>query len=67
MHNKDYFKAKASFGKDFMDVWAYKHPELRITQLVYYLAKLGGWENNDIFYCPDEVILKGLQKFNNEN
>lgn len=25
-------------------------------------ASKGGWDNKDLFYCPDEVLRKGLNK-----
>lgn len=37
-------------------------PQLRIGQLIANAAKAGGWEDTDVFYCPDEVILDGLNK-----
>lgn len=38
-----------------------KHPELRIGQIMIISAKKGGWTTDDIFYCPNEIILKGLK------
>lgn len=38
-----------------------KHPELRVCQIMSVAAKYAGWENDDLFYCPDSVILKGLE------
>lgn len=34
----------------------------RIGQLISNAARAGGWESNDVFYCPNEVILNGLNK-----
>ena len=39
-----------------------RHPELRFLQLMYIAAKNGGWKNDDIFYCPDDVLIAGLKK-----
>lgn len=36
------------------------YPELRICQILSIAAHHGGWSDNDLFYCPDEVIEKGL-------
>lgn len=36
-------------------------PMLRYTQIVSNAAKAGGWNNNDVFYCPDETLLRGLR------
>lgn len=36
-------------------------PELRISQIMVNAAIKGGWNQNDIFYCPDDILLKGLQ------
>ena len=38
-----------------------KHPELRTGQILSIAANKGGWGNTDIFYCPDEVLLRGLE------
>lgn len=43
------------------------YPELRYGQIISIAARYGGWEGNnwgskDIFYCPDEIIYKGLQR-----
>ena len=35
-------------------------PSLRFCQFVSNVAKLGGWDDDDLFYCPDEIITKGL-------
>lgn len=37
-------------------------PQIRLGQLISNAARAGGWENNDVFYCPNEVILNGLNK-----
>lgn len=36
------------------------HPELRVGQILVNAAHKAGWENDDIFYCPDEMLKKGL-------
>lgn len=36
------------------------HPELRVGQIILIAARRAGWRNNDIFYCPDEDIERGL-------
>lgn len=38
------------------------HPQLRYQQIMSIAASKGGWDNKDLFYCPDEVLLKGLNK-----
>lgn len=38
-----------------------QYPMLRIGQLLSLAAKRGGWEQDDLFYCPDEKIIKGLE------
>lgn len=38
------------------------HPELRVCQILSIAATKGGWGNSDLFYCPDDVILQGLEK-----
>lgn len=39
------------------------YSELRITQILSIAAKKAGWNNDDLFYCPDEIIQKGLRLF----
>ena len=39
-----------------------KHPLLRIGQLIVCAAKMGGWKDDDVFYCPDDVLFDGLKK-----
>lgn len=44
-----------------------KHrPELRICQIFNIAAFKAGWKDNDLFYCPDEMILKGLELLRGE-
>lgn len=38
------------------------HKELRYTQIMSIAAKNAGWEGDDLFYCPDRLILDGLEK-----
>ena len=40
---------------------SYACPSLRLGQLISNAARAGGWEQLDVFYCPDSTILKGLQ------
>lgn len=42
------------------------YPELRIGQIMMNAATKGGWNQHDIFYCPDEITLKGLQMIYDE-
>lgn len=37
------------------------HPELRLCQILSIAAYKAGWTDNDLFYCPDSTILKGLE------
>lgn len=45
-----------------LDLAIMKNQELRLGQLISDAAKAGGWKDSDIFYCPDEVLLKGLKE-----
>lgn len=36
------------------------HPELRFNQIMTIAARKAGWEDNDLFYCPNSTIEKGL-------
>lgn len=38
-------------------------PELRFQQIMSIAARKAGWSDNDLFYCPNETILKGLTQF----
>lgn len=38
-----------------------QHPELRLCQVLSIAAHKAGWTNEDLFYCPDSTILKGLE------
>lgn len=38
------------------------HPQLRYQQIMSIAASKGGWRENDLFYCPDDILLKGLNK-----
>ena len=38
------------------------HPEMRICQLIFFAAKVGGWNNDDVFYCSDETLIRGLEQ-----
>lgn len=39
------------------------YPELRFQQIMTIAAQKADWKDNDLFYCPDEIILKGLTRF----
>ena len=41
---------------------AYACPSLRLGQLISNAAKAGGWELEDVFYCPDTQLRDGLKK-----
>ena len=47
---------------DFIIQAKEKLPSLRFGQLISNAAEIGGWKGQDIFYCPDEVIIDGLKK-----
>lgn len=37
-----------------------EHPALRFQQIMSIAAMKAGWSQNDLFYCPNEIIEKGL-------
>lgn len=37
------------------------YPELRTCQILTIAAHYGGWNGNDLFYCPDDIIEAGLK------
>ena len=43
-----------------------KYPQLRVCQIIMIASKLGGWENNDVFYVPDATLADGLEKLINK-
>lgn len=40
---------------------AYANPGMRLGQLVTNAAKAAGWEQFDVFYCPDSQLRDGLK------
>ena len=43
------------------------HSELRLCQILSIAANKAEWKDNDLFYCSDETILKGLQIMKDTN
>jgi hypothetical protein len=41
------------------ELWT-RHPDMRLGQLVSNAARLGGWNQNDVFYVEDDKTEKGL-------
>lgn len=39
------------------------NPELRFQQIMSLAATNAGWTQDDLFYCPDNLIIKGLSSF----
>ena len=48
-------------GRGLLAIVRKKYPELRLCQLLSIAAYKAGWANEDLFYCPDSTILKGLE------
>lgn len=46
---------------------AYANPGMRLGQLVTNAAKAAGWEQFDVFYCPDSKLRDGLRTLAAEN
>lgn len=40
-----------------------EHPELRYAQIIFIAAQYGEWNDNDVFYCPDDILYRGLKQF----
>jgi len=34
---------------------------MRLPQIIANAAMMGGWEDKDLFNCPNEVLLNGLE------
>lgn len=39
-----------------------KYPQLRLGQILECAAEYGGWDQEDLFYVPDETLMNGLNK-----
>ncbi len=46
---------------DLKELWL-KNPDLKLCQLLSYVAFKGGWYNNALFYVGDDIIAKGIKK-----
>lgn len=47
---------------DLIDDVHKHHPELGFLQLLYLAVYEAGWDNNNLFYCPDLILIEGLDK-----
>lgn len=43
------------------ELWL-KYPDLRLCQLLAWIANDSGWINNDLFYLEDDVIVEQIKK-----
>ena len=39
-----------------------QRPQLRLAQLICVAAANAQWQNDDVFYLPDERLAEGLEK-----
>ena len=44
----------------------HKHPELRICQILSNAAIKSGWNDNDLFYLSDKMLMDGLKILKDE-
>ncbi len=42
------------------------YPMLRFQQIMSIAAQKAGWKDNDLFYCPDDIIVSGLKLMMND-
>lgn len=42
------------------------YPMLRFQQIMSIAAQKAGWKDNDLFYCPDDIIVSGLKLMIND-
>lgn len=42
------------------------YPMLRFQQMMSIAAQKAGWKENDLFYCPDDIIASGLKLMLND-
>lgn len=61
MENKDYNVDFTMSGRGLLARVRKLHPELRLCQVLSIVAHKAGWASEDLFYCPDSTILKGLE------
>lgn len=50
----------------YMFIIQSRRPELRVGQIMSIAAKKGGWNNNDIFYCSNDILETGFKKWLSE-
>lgn len=50
-----------SLLNDLKEVWI-KMPDIRLCQLLSYIASNNGWKNNDLFYLEDDKIAEQIKK-----
>lgn len=50
----------------YMFIIQSRHPELRVGQIMSIAAQKGGWNNNDIFYCSNDILKAGFRKWLSE-
>lgn len=56
----DDYKNKYAISTKIHNVIAL-YPELRVCQIIQCAANKGGWDKYDFFYCPDSLLMRGLQ------
>lgn len=61
MNSKVYNVDEAANLRSALAKFCKQHPELRLCQVLSIAAHKAGWANEDLFYCPDSTILKGLE------
>lgn len=50
----------------YMFIIQSRHPELRVGQIMSIAAQKGGWNNSDIFYCSNDILEAGFEKWLSE-
>ena len=43
------------------ELWK-KDPDLRLGQIILKASQLGGWKQDDVFFCEDDMLQEGLVK-----
>ena len=46
---------------DLKKLWLL-NPDMRLCQLLYWVASKSGWNNDDLFYLEDDIVSNQLKK-----
>ena len=68
VYTNQYGKIRMKVYRTYIDEIYYRllfinriFPQIRTQQIMSMAANKAGWKNNDLFYCEDATLIKGLQ------